>query len=130
MPDITTPHDLHQLVGSFYDRVRQDALLGPVFDSRIAPEAWPAHLETITGFWTAALLGQDGGYRGNPGARHIRLPIEAAHFERWLLLFGQSVDDMFVGEKAEEIKLRAARLGELFQFKIDSARRNGLVALL
>lgn len=125
LPDLEDSTDIRQLIDAFYTRVQADALLGPVFASRIAPGHWPAHLDTMTSFWTAALLGQDAGYRGNPGARHLELPLEAAHFTRWLDLFGQTVDELFAGPRATEIKLRARKMGDLFQVKIAMARASG-----
>ncbi|TGE16601.1 group III truncated hemoglobin [Hymenobacter elongatus] len=130
MPDITTATDLRLLVETFYAQVRQDDLLAPVFASRISPHTWPTHLDTMTRFWSAALLGQASGYRGNPGARHLALPIEAPHFARWLQLFTHAVDELFAGEKAEEVKLRAARMGEMFQAKIAMARQGRGIPLL
>ena len=122
LPDIHNPADIRRLVNAFYARVRGDALLTSVFASRIPDDHWSAHLDTAVRFWTAALLTQDAGYRGNPGAKHLDLPIEAAHFTRWLALFGQTVDELFAGTRAEEIKERAQRIGDLFQVKIAQVR--------
>ncbi len=129
-PDIQSQEDLRQLINAFYGRVRADVLLGPVFAARIPAGHWPAHLDTMTRFWTAALLAQAAGYRGNPGAKHLFLPIETAHFTRWLALFGQAVDELFAGEQATEIKLRARKMGELFQAKIAAARAGSGHAVL
>ena len=128
--DIHDAADLRRLIDAFYTQVRRDELLGPVFASRIPDGHWPAHLDTMTRFWTAALLAQAAGYRGNPGAKHLYLPVEKAHFTRWLLLFGQTVDALFAGEKATEIKLRALRMGELFQAKTAMTRSGGGLAIL
>lgn len=128
--DILTQQDLARLINSFYVRVRADALLGPVFAARIPAGQWPIHFDTMTRFWTAALLAQPAGYRGNPAAKHLFLPIEAAHFVRWLTLFGQTVDEQFAGPRASEIKLRARKMGELFQMKIAAARANSGPAIL
>ncbi|WP_052732948.1 group III truncated hemoglobin [Hymenobacter terrenus] len=123
--DIHNSEDLSRLIHAFYEQVRSDELLGPVFAARIPAGHWPEHLATMTRFWTGALLSQPAGYRGNPGAKHLYLPIEKEHFTRWLLLFGQTVDALFVGEKAAEIKVRALKMGEMFQAKIALARGNG-----
>ena len=130
LPDLHDSADIRRLIDAFYTRVQADALLGPVFASRIPAGHWPAHLDTMTRFWSAALLGQDAGYRGNPGARHLNLPLEAAHFTRWLALFGQTVDELFTGPRAAEIKLRARKMGDLFQAKIAMARAGGGLAIL
>lgn len=122
LPDIHDPADIRRLVDAFYARVRGDALLASVFASHIPDDHWSAHLDTVARFWTAALLTQDAGYRANPGAKHRDLPIEAAHFTRWLALFGQTVDELFAGTRAEEIKERAQKIGDLFQVKIAQAR--------
>lgn len=128
-PDIREQDDIRRLIDAFYGLVRQDELLGPVFAARIPDGHWPTHLDTMTRFWTAALLGQAAGYRGNPGAKHLYLPIEKAHFTRWLALFGQTVDALFEGENAAEMKVRALKMGEMFQAKIASARAGGLSIL-
>ncbi|WP_054415444.1 group III truncated hemoglobin [Hymenobacter sp. DG25A] len=129
LSDINTQEDIRRLIDAFYTLVRQDALLGPVFAVRIPDGHWPTHLDTMTRFWTAALLAQPAGYRGNPGAKHLYLPIEKEHFQRWLQLFGHTVDEMFVGDNANEIKLRALKMGELFQAKMAMARQGGLSIL-
>ncbi|MFC6225280.1 group III truncated hemoglobin [Hymenobacter artigasi] len=128
--DILTPDDIRRLIDEFYAEVRRDDLLGPVFAARIPAGHWPEHLDTMTRFWTAALLGQAAGYRGNPGAKHLYLPIEKAHFTRWLALFGQTVDALFAGENVAEMKVRTLRMGEMFQAKIASARANGGLSVL
>lgn len=128
--DIRTQEDIRHLIEAFYAQVRADALLGPVFASRIPDGHWPVHLDTMTRFWTAALLAQAAGYRGNPGAKHLYLPIEKDHFTRWLLLFGQTVDGLFAGSNATEMKLRARKMGDLFQAKIASARASEGRAIL
>lgn len=129
LSDINNQEDIRRLIDAFYTVVRRDELLGPVFAARIPDGHWPAHLDTMTRFWTAALLAQAAGYRGNPGAKHLYLPIDEAHFERWLTLFGEIVDGMFAGDNATEIKLRARKMGDLFQAKMAMARQNGLSIL-
>ena len=130
LPDIHDPADIRRLVDTFYARVRGDDLLAPVFASRVSDDHWPAHLDTITRFWTAVLLTQGAGYRGNPGDQHLYLPIEAAHFTRWLALFGQTVDAMFAGDHASEIQVRALKMAEMFQAKMAVARAGGGLSIL
>ena len=127
--DIREQDDIRRLIDAFYTQVRADELLGPVFAARIPAGHWPTHLDTMTRFWAAALLGQDAGYRGNPGAKHLYLPIEGAHFTRWLALFRQTVDSLFAGEKATEMKVRALKMGDMFQAKRAMAASGGLSIL-
>jgi hemoglobin len=107
-----TEDDVAQLVGWFYDRVRDDAQLGPVFGSRIEAQGWPRHLARMRDFWSTVLLGA-GRYRGNPMAAHQSIPgIERVHFTRWLNVFEAVVRDVLSQEVAEAILHRAHRMGE------------------
>jgi len=115
--DIVTNHDLTLLVDSFYDKVRADDLLSPAFSH----VDWPKHLPVMYNFWCSMILG-DQSYRGNPLQSHLRLPIGKAHFERWLSLFNKTVDENFIGEKAEEIKMRAHAVAGVFQHKMGLLR--------
>lgn len=45
-----------RLIHGFYDRVRQDSVLGPIFAARIADDAWPQHLERLVAFWSSVVL--------------------------------------------------------------------------
>ena|SRR5688572_4361461 len=111
--DIQTRNDIITLVNSFYDKVKMDALLGPVF----AHVDWPHHLPTMYDFWSSMLLG-DQTYSGNPLQKHLSLPIDSNHFNQWLLLFTKTVNENFEGEKAEEVKIRAQSIAKVFQFKM------------
>lgn len=111
--DILTRNDIITLVNSFYDKVKTDALLGPVF----AHVDWPHHLPTMYDFWSSMLLG-DQTYRGNPLQKHLPLPIDSNHFNQWLALFTRTVNENFEGEKAEEVKTRAQTIAKVFQFKM------------
>ena len=115
--DITTREDIKLLVDGFYGKVQQDELLGPVFSH----VNWPHHLPTMYDFWSSMLLG-DQSYRGNPLQKHLPLPIESRHFDQWLQLFKETVDENFEGEKADEVKMRAHSIAGIFQVRM------GLVA--
>jgi hemoglobin len=105
--------DIQVLVDNFYEKVKVDELLGPVF----AGLDWPHHLPTMYNFWSSMLLG-DQSYRGNPFEKHVRLAITSEHFTRWLQLFKATVDEFFIGEKAEEAKMRADSIAGIFQLKM------------
>jgi hemoglobin len=111
--DIQNREDIKILVDRFYDKVKDDSLLGPVFSH----VDWPHHLPIMYDFWSSMLLG-DQTYRGNPLQRHMHLPINKYHFNRWLLLFYLTVDENFQGEKAEEVKMRAQSIAGIFQLKM------------
>jgi hemoglobin len=74
-----------RFVEAFYGRIREDALLGPIFAAKIAD--WPVHLERMKSFWRS-ILHNSGEFAGNPMAKHLSIPgLEEAHFAHWLELF-------------------------------------------
>jgi hemoglobin len=113
MTDITTRSDIKILVDTFYGKVRKDELLGPVFSH----VDWPHHLPIMYNFWSSIVLG-DQSYSGSPMAPHLKLNITAVHFNRWLILFIETVDQLFAGLNADEIKLRAQTIAKMFQHKM------------
>lgn len=74
-----------RLVDTFYDKVRADALLGPIFAERIVD--WDWHLDRMKRFWRS-ILHNSGEFSGNPMAKHLAIPgLEKHHFAHWLELF-------------------------------------------
>jgi len=115
--DILNLEDVKLLVDTFYAKVQQDDLLADIFNG-VIQDKWPVHLEKMYRFWQTILL-KDHTYYGSPFAPHAKLPVSAEHFDRWKTLFFQTVDNLFVGEKAKEAKWRAEKMAEMFQIKID-----------
>ena len=126
--EILTIDDIKTLVDSFYARVREDELLKTIFDD-VIQDRWPEHLEKMYRFWQTVLLGEHT-YYGSPFAPHANLPVSWLHFERWLKLFFETVDDHFSGEKAKEAKWRADKMAELFYQKITYYKNNASTPLL
>lgn len=116
--DIVTRKDLIKLVDSFYEKVKADPLLGPVFSH----VNWPRHLPIMYDFWCSMLLGEST-YKGNPLQSHLRLPIGREHFSTWLHLFKETVDENFIGDKADETKMRAQAIAGVFQHKMGLIQR-------
>ena len=100
--DLDSPDEIAEMVRRFYQDVAQDGLLGTLFND-VAQVDWGEHLPKLTAFWCRALLGIDG-YRGNPFRAHAevsaRSPFTAAHFERWLQLFHETVELGWAGPNA------------------------------
>jgi hemoglobin len=117
MNDIASREDIKLLVDQFYGRVRNDDLLGPIF-KKVIGDHWDSHLEKMYNFWHTVLLNEHR-YQGSPFAPHLKLPIEKEHFDRWLSLFGETLDKNFEGEKADEAKWRSEKMAQMFQFKLD-----------
>lgn len=120
--DILNADDVKLLVDNFYGKVRDNDLLSPIFNN-VIKDNWPAHLEKMYGFWQTILLDVQA-YNGSPFLKHAKLPIEKEHFDTWISLFNETVDEHFTGEKATEAKWRAARMSEMFQYKLDYYKNN------
>ncbi|GAA4908915.1 group III truncated hemoglobin [Mucilaginibacter defluvii] len=120
--DIFELQDIRNLVDTFYGKVQQNPLIGPVFNERIQ-DRWPQHLEKMYSFWQTVLL-EEYTYFGRPFPPHAQLPVEREHFETWLNLFNETVDELFTGDKATEAKWRAGKMAEMFQIKLAHFRNS------
>ena len=76
------------------------------------------HLDALYRYWQTILLGEET-YQGVPFPKHADLPLTHQHFDRWLSLFHQTVDELFTGAVAEHAKFRAIRMSEVFRYKME-----------
>jgi len=111
-----------RLIDAFYAKVRADPLLGPVFAARIAD--WGPHLEQMRLFWSSVAL-MSGAYHGRPMPKHLPLPVDAAHFDRWLELFEQTAGETCPPAAADHFIDRARRIAESLELGIAGA--NGVL---
>lgn len=122
MHDITNASDIKNLIDQFYSKVREDEVIGYIFNE-IAHVNWEEHLPVMYAFWEFLLLGSPDGYRGNPIQKHFDLhqkhPLKAAHFDRWVLLFQSTIDELFEGPLADNAKFRAFAIAETWKPKFD-----------
>ncbi len=114
--DIKNIEDIILLVDNFYSKVNDDELLSPVFNELVKVN-WDEHLPIMYNFWNAVLF-DTNTYKGQPLTSHADLPINKKHFERWLRLFKQTVDENFEGDKAVEAKEKADSIALIFQTKL------------
>lgn len=109
--DLRGTADIELLVRSFYRRAATDDVLGPVFAA--ARVDWSVHIPKLIDFWSWQLFGVRG-YEGNPLRAHEPLqsatPFGSEHYERWLELFEETVDEQFRGPMAETVKTRARKM--------------------
>ncbi len=128
--DIETRSDVHVLVSSFYDKVKQDQLLGSFFLPIISD--WDAHIERLTTFWETSLFMTrklPEKYYGNPLEVHVQVDknnnhqITDLHFGIWLNLWYQTIDELFEGAVADNAKRRARKMGTFLYLKIFEARQ-------
>ena len=109
---ITEPM-IERLVAEFYRRVRQDRLLGPIFDAAV--EDWDRHLSRMRDFWSSVVL-MSGRYKGKPVLVHAMLPgIIPAHFRQWLALFDATAIDVCPAKAAALFIDRARRITDSLQ---------------
>ncbi len=111
-----------RLVDGFYDRVRADPLIGPVFSERI--DDWGPHLEQMKLFWSSVAL-MSGAYHGRPMPKHLPLPVDARHFDRWLELFEATACDLCPPAAADHFIERARRIAGSLELGVAGA--NGVL---
>lgn len=108
--ELCTEADVSALVHTFYARVRQDAVLGPVFNSHITD--WDAHLGKLVDFWSSVLR-RTGRFTGAPMPRHAALPgLNEGLFRHWLALFGETAAAHPNQAMAEQAVLAAERIAQ------------------
>ncbi len=117
MHDITNKQDIKTFVDQFYSKVRVDPVIGPTFAAVVENDHWSPHLERMYSFWNTVLF-RAPDYIGNPFTKHSGLPIEKVHFDRWVELMNETLDECFVGERADEVKERVGKMSILFQKKL------------
>jgi hemoglobin len=122
LPDLTDRAGIERLVNAFYEKVGRDELLGFIFND-VARTDWAHHLPKMYAFWETVIFGT-GGFSGNPLAAHMRLvpltPMGLPQFERWIAIFKATVDELFAGEKAEQIKRAAEDMAHVIHARINN----------
>ena len=110
-----TQSSIVRLVDDFYAHVREDAVLSPVFEDKLASR-WYEHMPRMYAFWTKVLLGT-GEFQGNVFGKHMVLSgIEKEHFAHWLALFKKTAIEVFGNEDAKEPVQAAERIAASLQF--------------
>ena len=112
---------LYDLVEHFYNRVRADPLIGPVFNKAVAD--WPEHLAKLQSFWSSVML-TSGRYKGRPLPAHLKHAeeIDACAFQRWLALWKESTDALFDPPSAAALQEKAGRIAESLALGIQFSR--------
>lgn len=107
---------IRKLVHTFYARVRQDQVLGPIFNRAISD--WDAHLEKLCRFWSSVTL-MTGRYKGSPMQVHAGLPdVSADLFDHWLALFRDTALAVCPPEAAALFIDRAQRIAQSLELGI------------
>lgn len=106
---------IEKVVETFYDKIRDDAQLGPIFNSQIQ-DRWPVHLAKMKDFWSSVML-TSGRYKGRPMPVHGRMSgfVTPEDFSHWLVLFRATVREVCAPDIAEIFIDRAQRIATSFQ---------------
>jgi hemoglobin len=119
-PDLCSEEEVTRLVHGFYANVRQDAVLGPIFDAHI--QHWDRHLATMVDFWSGALRGT-ARFRGTPMPKHVALPgLNVDLFRRWLALFEQTTATLGNDAMAARANDLAGRIAESLWYGYQASR--------
>ena len=121
MKDIVSQDDIQVLVNSFYEKVKTSEI--GFFFEEIAKVNWEKHLPKMYIFWESVLFATVK-FNGNPMGAHFPIneiiPMEKKHFEAWLQLWKETVDENFSGEIAESAKNKAENIAKLMSFKMET----------
>jgi hemoglobin len=113
-----TPEQIDDVVAVFYEKVRKDQTLGPVFANHVSQ--WPEHEEKIAGFWRNAIC-HERKFDGNPQATHMAAgDIKAEHFAVWLAIFDETLTQELPAQTAASWSALAHRIGRAFKMSIES----------
>ena len=121
--DIESRADCERLVRAFYGRALEDPIIGFIFVD-VAKLDLEAHVPRITSFWETILLGAQsyGGGAFRPHAQlHAKVTLRKGHFERWLGLWCDTVDELFAGDRAELAKAHAQRVAHAFHQRLQAS---------
>ena len=113
MREIENEADVHELAQTFYQKFMEDELISPFFKRLNFEE----HLPKMEFFWRFVLL-DESGYTTSVTDKHMHMRLTEEHFKRWISLFNQTLDELFIGEKVELAKQRAALIGWTIQSKM------------
>ena len=115
---IETREDVIQLVDDFYGKVIHDETIGPFF----AAINFEHHKPLMVDFWCFVLLDHTG-YKTDVTQKHMHMRLEEKHFQKWLALFEETVDELFEGDRAVLAKQRANVVGWSIQSKIEAKNK-------
>jgi hemoglobin len=124
--DIETREDITRLIIQFYEQVKKDGTIGFIFTD-VVKMRWEEHIPIIVDFWETILL-DNPIYKKNAMEVHYglnkKIPLQKKHFNQWLLLFSDTVDNLFTGKIATLAKTRAKSIAAVMELKMSGATNN------
>ena len=126
MKNLESREDIELLVNSFYAKVVEDETIGFFFKDVVNVD-WDKHLPKMYSFWETILFGQMS-YKGNPMQMHFPInqieAMEKRHFERWLELWKQTIEENFTGQNADMAITKSENIANLMAYKMENARKH------
>ncbi len=120
-PDILNRKDIEKFIRVFYEKVQQDTVIGFIFNV-VVQMNWEKHIPLIVDFWESILLDHPV-YKKNAMEVHYALnkkvPLQKEHFERWLQLFNESIDEFYEGKITDLAKTRARSIAHVMFYKMN-----------
>lgn len=124
MNDIKTTQDIQLLVNTFYDKVKTSEI--GFFFNDVVNVNWEKHLPKMYIFWESVLFATTK-FDGNPMGAHFpineKVAMEKHHFNMWLKLWKETIDELFSGEMAESAKNKAENIANLMSYKMEMDTR-------
>lgn len=114
MKDLLLEQDVDFLVETFYHKLQKNDILSPFF----IHTNWEQHLPKMKHFWNFILFDKPG-FRGNIYDAHVNRQIKSPHFDIWLQLFCETVNENFKGLNATKATEKARELSLLFSWKLE-----------
>ena len=113
-----TKKNIRNMVDRFYSKVLKDELLADFFIEKLGDEMiteqWQNHLTLLTSFWASIIL-NDTSYKGQPIKPHMHMQgLNKETFKRWLKLFFETVDGVYVKETADIFKTNSESIAKNF----------------
>ncbi len=130
--DIVSQEDIKLLVDTFYKKVLEDDLIGHIF-TKVVALSWDKHMPIMYSFWGSMLLGTQT-YQSNPMVKHMNLDkifrLDKEHFDRWLQIWEQNINEHFTGETASQAIIRAKNIASVMEYKVRKDRNKDSLNLI
>ncbi|WP_348717014.1 group III truncated hemoglobin [Tenacibaculum sp. 190130A14a] len=129
---IKTREDVYLLVSIFYQKIKKDPLLSPIFADNISYKDWSIHINKLTDFWVTCLFGIPQ-FIGNPTKKHLIIDnkfnneLDQKHFGRWLFLWYSTIDSLFNCSVAQRAKYMAKNIATSQQMIIVENRKKNII---
>ena len=117
--DVVDRVTVEKMVRQFYETIIKDDLVGPFFIRALGNDfksyEWHEHLNTLNNFWLMMMNGEKN-YWGSPFPPHAFLGyLSPETFQRWLKLFRETVDELFIPQIADKFYVKGEVLANQFQ---------------